>query len=69
MKISMFSTHEMKDIWYLLKKSKFSFYFILFFEDLQLINLLIIIQAESQYNVKKDKGVDLFVTEYLDQST
>ena len=28
--ISMFSTREMKYIWYLLKKSKFSFYFILF---------------------------------------
>ena len=28
--ILMFSTHEMKYIWYLSKKSKFSFYFILF---------------------------------------
>ena len=34
-------------IWFLLKKSKFSFYFI-FLEDLQLINLLTMIQAESQ---------------------
>ena len=31
MKISMFSTHEMKYIWYLLKKSKFSFFFYTFF--------------------------------------
>ena len=29
-KISMFSTHEMKYIWYLLIRNKFSFYFILF---------------------------------------
>ena len=48
MKISMFSTHEMKYIWYLLKKSKFTFNFILFLEDLQLINLLTMLQAESQ---------------------
>ena len=37
MKISMFSTHEMKYIWYSPQKSKFSFSFILFLEDLQLI--------------------------------
>ena len=48
MKILMFSTHKMKYIWYLLKKSKFSLYFILFLEDLQLINLLTMLQAESQ---------------------
>ena len=30
------------------KKSKFSFYFILFLEDLQLINLLTLLQAESK---------------------
>ena len=47
MKIWMFSTHEMKYIWYLLNKSKFSFYFIIL-EDLQLINLLTMFQAESQ---------------------
>ena len=29
--------------------------------------MLIMLQAESRYNVKEDKGV--FVTEYLDQST
>ena len=46
MKISMFSTHEMKYIWYLLKKV---FFFNLYFlEDLQLINLLTMLQAESQ---------------------
>ena len=45
------------------KKSKFSFYLILFWK----IYMLIMLQAESQYNVKEDKGV--FVTEYLDQST
>ena len=66
MKISMFSTHKMKYIWYLLKKGKFSFYFILL-EDLQVINLLTMLQAEPQFNVKEDKEV--FVTEYLDQST
>ena len=66
MKISMFSTHEMKYIWYLLIKSKFSFYFILFLEDLQLINLLTMLQADHN-QVKEDKGV--FVTEHLDQST
>ena len=44
MKISMFSTHEMKYIWYLLKiVFLFLFYFL---EDLQLIHLLT--QAESQ---------------------
>ena len=49
MKISMFSTHEMKYIWYLLKK-KVNFLFILYFflEDLHLINLLTVLQAESQ---------------------
>ena len=30
LQIQMFSTHEMKYIWYLPNKSKFSFYFILF---------------------------------------
>ena len=45
MKISMFSTHEMKYIWYLLKKVNFLFILYFFLEDLQLINLL---QAESQ---------------------
>ena len=64
MKISMFSTHEMKFIWYLLN---FFLLFILYFlGDVHLINLLTMLQAESQY-VKEDKGV--FVTEYLDQST
>ena len=48
MKISMFSTHEMKYIWYLPQKSKFPFYFTLFIEDLKLINLLTMLQAESQ---------------------
>ena len=48
MKISMFSTHEMKYIWYLLKKGKFSFYFILFLEDLQLINVLKIVNEYDQ---------------------
>ena len=32
----------------LTSKSKFSFYFILFLKDLQLINLLTMLQAESQ---------------------
>ena len=45
MKISMFSTLEMKYIWYSSQKSKFSFYFL---DDLQLINLLTMLQAESQ---------------------
>ena len=31
LKISMFSTHEIKYIWYFTKKSKFSFYFIGYF--------------------------------------
>ena len=48
MKISMFSTHEMKYIWYLQKKKKNSFYFIIFLDVLQLINLLTMLQAESQ---------------------
>ena len=47
MKISMFSTHEMKYIWYLLKKVHFLF-ILYFLEDLQLINLLTMLQAESQ---------------------
>ena len=47
MKISMFSTHEMKYIWFSPQKSKFSFY-LYFLEDLQLINLLTMLQAESQ---------------------
>ena len=37
----------MKYIWYLLKKSKFSLFYT-FLEDLQLINLLTMLQAESQ---------------------
>ena len=41
MKISMFSTHEMKYIWYLLEKEHFLF-ILYFLEDLQLINLLTI---------------------------
>ena len=46
MKISMFSAHEMNYISYLQKKV--NFLFILFFlEDLQLINLLTMLQAES----------------------
>ena len=48
MKISMFSTHEIKYIWYLLKKKYFFFLFYTFLEDLQLINLLTMVQAESQ---------------------
>ena len=44
------------------KKSKFSFYFILFLEDLQLIDF-----KPNHNNVKEDKGV--FVREILDQST
>ena len=48
MKILMFSTHKMKNIWYLPKK-KVNFLFILYFlEDLQLINLLTMLKAESQ---------------------
>ena len=48
MKISMFSTHKMKYIWYLLKKVNFLFILYFFLEDLQLINLLTMLQAESQ---------------------
>ena len=48
MKITMFSTHEMKHIWYLLKKKVNFFLFYTFLEDLQLINLLTMLQAESQ---------------------
>ena len=56
----MFSTHEMTHILYFLKKSKFSFYFILFRRFT--VNQLIMFQAKShQY-----KGV--LVTEYLEQS-
>ena len=47
MKISMFSTHEMKYIWYLQKKVSFLFT-LYFLEDLQLINLLTMLQAQSQ---------------------
>ena len=47
MKIMMFSTHEMKYIWYLLKKVNFLF-ILYFLEDVQLINLLTMLQAESQ---------------------
>ena len=54
MKISMFSTHKMKYIWYLLKKVYF-FSFCTFLEDLQLINLLTI--KPNHNNVKEDKGV------------
>ena len=53
-----------KYIWYLLKKVNV-FFILYFLGDLQLINLLTTLQAESQY--VEDKGV--FVTEYLDQST
>ena len=41
------STHEMKYIGYILKKVNFLFLFT-FLEDLQLINLLTMLQAESQ---------------------
>ena len=48
MKISMFSTHKMKYIWYLLNK-KVNFLFILYFlEDLQLVNLLTMLVGELQ---------------------
>ena len=43
----MFLTHEIKYILYLLKKLNF-LYILYFLEDLRLINLLIILQAESQ---------------------
>ena len=67
----MRSTNENFDVFYsrdeiylvFTKKSKFSFYFILFLEDLQLINLL---TKPNHNNVKENKGV--FVTKYLDQS-
>ena len=65
MKISMFSTHEMKYIWYLPKKVNFLF-ILYFLEDLQLINFKPCFKPNHN-NVKEDKGV--FVTEYLDQST
>ena len=65
MKISMFSTHEMKYIWYLLKI--LNFLFILYFlEDVQVIYLSTIFKPNHN-NVKEVKGVS--VTEYLDQST
>ena len=48
------------------KIKKISFYFILFLEDLQLINLLTCFKPNHN-NVKEDKGV--FVKECLDQST
>ena len=48
MKISMFSTHGKKYIWYLLKKVNFLFILYFCLEDLQLINLLTMLQAESQ---------------------
>ena len=44
----MFSTHEMKYIWYLLKKVNFLFILYFFLEDLQLIILLTMLQAEPQ---------------------
>ena len=49
MKISMFSTHEMKYIWYLQKKEIFILFYT-FLEDLRLsnLNLLTMLQAESQ---------------------
>ena len=47
MKILMFSTHEMKFILYVLKKVIFLF-ILYFFEDLQLVILLTMLQAESQ---------------------
>ena len=52
MKISMFSTQEMKYIWYLLKKVNFLL-ILYFLEDSQLINLLTMLQGESQYCRKK----------------
>ena len=57
MKSSMFSTHKMKYIWYLLKKSKFSFYFILFLEDLQFIILLTMLQGESQWCKRRQRSI------------
>ena len=48
MKISMVSTHETKYIWHLLKKVNFLFILYFFLEDLQFINLLTMLQAESQ---------------------
>ena len=45
MKISMFSTHEMTYIWYLLKKVNFLF-ILYFLEDLQSIN-----HASSQITI------------------
>ena len=62
MKISMFSTHEMKYIWYLLKK-RVNFLFILYFLRRFTVNQFVN-HASSR---KEDKGV--FVTEHLDQST
>ena len=68
MKISMFSTHEMKYIWYLLKKVNFLFilYFFRRFTVNQFVN-----HASSRITkrpkVKEDKEV--CVTEHLDQST
>ena len=44
--VSMFSILEMTYIWYLLKKSKFSFYFILLRRFT--VNELTMLQAESQ---------------------
>ena len=54
---------EITFIWYLLLKSKFSFYFILLRRFT--VNQLTLLKADPN-NVKEDKGV--FVTEYLDQS-
>ena len=48
MKISMFSTHEMKYIGIHLKKVNFLFILYFYLENLQLINVLTMLQAESQ---------------------
>ena len=55
MKNSMFSTHELKYIWYLLKKVNFLF-ILYFLDDLQLINLLTMCFKPNHNNVKEDKG-------------
>ena len=69
-KILMFSTHEMKYIWYLPKKSKFSFYFVLFIGYMQCLTLLKIQKRKILTNPNKRKilanpnnfGTKLFVT-------
>ena len=52
-KISMFSTQKMKYIWYLPRKSKFSFYCILF--------------RRLTANSSESVDIGIFVTKYLDQ--